>query len=294
MPHYPLLDRFTAPARAHCALWRTLIGLIAIVVIYGLGASILVGTSLAHTSGLARMFRLQEIANGSSPFGVAVLLGSFLPLVAGVMTVTQYLGKRTPRSLLGKGTGSDFRRAFWPLLALTIILAWFTSMAPDVGHSTALSAALPWWPLIIPLVFLQIGAEEVLFRGYLMQQLGAWSGNNLWITMGLPSLLFGALHYDGTTFGAMSFWPVVWAAFYGLLAADLTARTGNLGAALAFHFVNNLSAILLISYYGHLDGISLFSVVANLQDFNTIAPLMLVDGASITVSWLLIRLSLRV
>ncbi|WP_406735793.1 lysostaphin resistance A-like protein [Thioclava sp. GXIMD4215] len=294
MPHYPLLASYTAPARATAELWRSLVGILAIMAIYALGASTLIGMSLAHMTGMAQVFRLQEIATGSSPFGVTVLLASFLPLVAGVLIVTQYLCKRPANSLFGAGWGADFRRAFWPLLALGVVMAWIGSRAPDVGHATALSAALPWWPVVIPLVFVQICSEEVLFRGFLMQQLGAWSNNNVLICMGGPSILFGVLHYDAGTYGAQALWPVIWAAFYGVLASDLTARTGNLGAALAFHLVNNLSAILLVSYYGHIDGVALFSIVANLQDFNTIAPAMLVDGASITVSWLLIRLSLRV
>ncbi|MCB1398940.1 MAG: CPBP family intramembrane metalloprotease, partial [Rhodobacteraceae bacterium] len=108
------------------------------------------------------------------------------------------------------------------------------------------------------------------------------------------SILFGALHYAPSEFGANAFWPALWAGIFGCLAADLTARTGSLGAAMGFHFATNVSAIFLVGLYGNLDGLSLYTVVINTRDASQLLPYLAIDFASILVAWLVARLMLRV
>jgi hypothetical protein len=76
--------------------------------------------------------------------------------------------------------------------------------------------------------------------------------------------------------------------------ADLTARTGNLGAALAFHFANNAVALLFVGIAGNLDGLALWSLPIDLKDSDAVRPALILDFATMIVSWLLARLSLRV
>ncbi|MEM6897080.1 MAG: hypothetical protein AAF576_06845, partial [Pseudomonadota bacterium] len=44
---------------------------------------------------------------------------------------------------------------------------------------------------------------------------------------------------------------------FALISADVTARTGSIGAAWGLHFVNNVQALLIISVLGPLSGLSL-------------------------------------
>jgi uncharacterized protein len=46
------------------------------------------------------------------------------------------------------------------------------------------------------------------------------------------------------------------AATFGLIAADLTARTGSIGAAWGFHFANNTMAITILATDGTITGLS--------------------------------------
>ncbi|MGB7322276.1 MAG: CPBP family intramembrane glutamate endopeptidase, partial [Albidovulum sp.] len=86
----------------------------------------------------------------------------------------------------------------------------------------------------------------------------------------------------------------IWAMLFSCFAADLTARTGNLGAALAFHVANNISAFLFIGIAGNLDGLALWSIVIDLKDSASTGPLLAMDFLVMFSAWLLTRLTLRV
>ncbi len=132
-----------------------------------------------------------------------------------------------------------------------------------------------------------------MFRGYLQQQLAARFRSPLaWMLV--PSILFGALHYSPEAYGDNAWIIVAWSVMFGLLAADLTARTGNLGAAIGFHFANNFSAILLVGLAGQMDGLALWTLAADPTDGAAMLPLLIIDAAWLWVSWLLARLMLRV
>ncbi|MGR3466624.1 MAG: lysostaphin resistance A-like protein, partial [Shimia sp.] len=118
------------------------------------------------------------------------------------------------------------------------------------------------WLILLPvaliLVALQTGAEEIAFRGYLQSALAARFASPV-IWMGIPSLAFAFAHFDPISAGG-NVWLILAITFvFGLIAADLTRRTGNIGAAWGIHFVNNCYAILIWAYSGPLDGLALFS-----------------------------------
>ncbi|MEZ5686095.1 MAG: CPBP family intramembrane glutamic endopeptidase [Paracoccaceae bacterium] len=289
---YRSLDRFTAPAVRHAELWRSALGAGAIAVIYLGGTWIALFAVAQMTTPMQFVSILRQIGAGNTPAGLAMLLASFIPMALGVAFVTRGLHQRALGSLLGAQVLRDFRKVLIPLAALWLALLPLALLNPDVGRSTPLPTVLTWLPLVLPLLVLQIGAEELVFRGYLLQQLGARFHHPL-IWMGLPSVLFGALHYNPADFGANAIWPALWAGLFGCLAADLTARSGNLGAALAFHLATNFSGMVLVGLYGSLDGLALYTLVINPRDGAELAPYLAADFLSMLVSWLIARLVLR-
>jgi membrane protease YdiL (CAAX protease family) len=108
--------------------------------------------------------------------------------------------------------------------------------------------------------------------------------------MVLPSLLFASLHYQPQMMGDNAFYIVAAAALFGLLAADLTARTGSIGAAWGFHFANNVVAILLVSLDGPLSGLALYTAPISAASVE-IRPLIFLDMGTTVVTWVLIRLA---
>ena len=299
MPHplpyprrYSGLARFVLPAQPRAEIWRSLAGLVLMAAIYGgvvfgaLGLVWLLRGVVPFASVLAQM------ARAGSPMGVVMVLATFVPLALGVLAVTRWLHKRPVASLFGAGAARDFGRVFLPLLALSLCLAPLAAFDPHLGKATPVSVVLAWLPIALPLLFIQIAAEELVFRGYLLQQIAARSAKPLW-WMVLPAALFGALHYAPSENGGAAIFLALWAMGFGVLAADLTARAGNLGPALAFHFANNISAIFLVGLYGQLDGLALFTLVINTRDIAAMAPYLALDCMAMVVFWLAARLMLR-
>lgn len=289
---YPRLARFTAPARPAAGLWRTALGG-ALIVVLSTGA---VFGALGLIGALTGPLRFAQIAasmvRAGTPQGLMMVLATFAPMALAVIVVTRALHGRSAQTLFGPGATRDFIRVAKPLMALALLL-WLLSLNDaNVARSTPPWVLLAWLPLALPLLAVQIGAEELIFRGYLLQQLSARSRSpTLWMV--LPSALFGALHYAPGQNGAAALWIALWATAFGLFAADLTARAGNLGPALAFHLTNNITAMFLVGLYGQLDGLSLFTIVINLRDMGEVAPYLAIDSLSMLTAWLLARLTLR-
>jgi len=290
---YPRLSQFSAPARNSAEIWRTLAGVVGISVLY----MAFVFGALSAVAKMMSEFEFARLVAGmvgaSTPVGLSLTLGTFIPMLMAVVLVAKLLHGRDLSTLIGRGALRDFVKVSAPLLLLVFLMMPLSLLNPDVGAATPFAVLLRWLPVALPLLLIQVTAEEVVFRGYLLQQLGARSARPL-VWMALPSALFGVLHYAPGDFGANAIWPALWAFVFGCLAADLTARTGNLGAALAMHFATNFSSIFLVGLYGNLDGLALYTLVINNRDLASLAPYLATDFAAMLVSWLLARLMLRV
>jgi len=289
---YPSLARFAGPALLRAEWGRTLIGLVLIAAVYW--GVVMAALALLHRFAGDVVFAgvLFEMQRAGTPFGLILVLASFLPLLGGVMLVTRLLHRRPIASLFGAGALRDFLRVFPLLLGLSLIIAASSAFDPNLGKATPASVVLSWLPIALPLLFAQIAAEELLFRGYLLQQMAArFRSPLLWMV--LPAALFGALHYAPEINGPSAIFFALWAMGFGCLAADLTARAGNLGPALAFHFANNISAMFLIGLYGQLDGLSLYTLVINAHDPVAMAPYLALDCLAMGLFWLAARLRLR-
>ena len=134
---------------------------------------------------------------------------------------------------------------------------------------------------------LQTGAEELLFRGYLQSQLAARFSAK-WVWLFVPSLLFGLLHYMPAETAGPGLLYVASTTLFGIIAADLTARTGSIGAAWGLHFANNCLAILVVVYLGAASGLGLYSA-GTIEDALTLSPLLLLDVGVLVLLWMVIR-----
>lgn len=100
----------------------------------------------------------------------------------------------------------------------------------------------------VVLVPLQAAGEEVLFRGYLAQAIGAYV-RGPWLPAIAISMLFGLWHGSVADQGTWLFADRVG---FGLIAAWLVIRTGGLEAAIALHAVSNVVALDLLAIDGEL------------------------------------------
>lgn len=294
MPFSQVQDQFIAPARLRPQLWRLGLGVVLILVIYiawmamvGLGVTIAVGLAGAEQA-------MGQVGVGSSPLSILVLLGTFGGLVLGTFAAVRWVHKRPVASLFGpRGLLlRDFGVAFGVFMAVSLPgIVW-------VVASGALTAGVPfttWLVFVVPVLMgllLQTGAEEIVFRGYLQQQLAARFAAR-WVSFVIPSILFGLLHYAPAEMGQGAWLLVGLTGFFGLLMADLTARSGSLGLAWGMHFGNNILAILIFTTGEALDGVALFRLPYSLSDPSSVAGLLVVDLAGLVLVWVLLRRWLR-
>ncbi len=292
MNQYNPHERLVKLARPTASLGRLIIGIVLIVFGF-LALNIVYFSSLQNLPDWAEI-RL-ELYNGTSARALWLTLLSFVPLLVALRVVLKMVHSRSLNTLMGQHHQviQDFWRVFRVLILLFAVVGFLPY--PDSITPTQ-NKALGAWAALIPfslvLIFLQIATEELLFRGYLQSQLAARFSNPV-IWMLVPSMLFGLLHFDPATYGSNAIWLAGWSALFGLAAADLTARSGNLGPALALHFTNNISALMWNSMNGHWDGLALFVLPIGPADTQALAGLLPVEALIMLCSWLVARIALR-
>ncbi|PWJ17459.1 CPBP family intramembrane glutamic endopeptidase [Jannaschia seohaensis] len=284
----PAFARFVAPARARASLWRLLFGVLTMVVIYFLGILAILAAvwGLVGNAGLNGW--MQHIAKADTPTAVLLMLGTFLGMFAGTLLAARLLHKRPMKTLFGPGLWSG--AVLGAGVSLAIFAASFLIPVPfDLVPNVPWSLFLPFLPLALLGLALQTGAEEVLFRGYLQQQLAArFVHPAIWMVV--PSLAFGALHFDPNNAGPNAVWLVGAATLFGLVAADLTRVTGSIGVAWGVHFANNAVAILIVALDGSLSGLALWKTPFTAADTETLRPLILADILTTVIVWAVLRL----
>jgi membrane protease YdiL (CAAX protease family) len=296
-PHLPAFDAFVAPARLKPQAWRLILGMVLAPAIYTAlisGVGILV---YLRYGGVIAYGMLAALSNGLTPGGVLMLLFSFTGLAAGAIAVARALHGRRAGTLFGACFAvlrRDFLRVALAVLAVNLIAA-LVSVAVSGGVTRNPQSWTLWryYPFALVALLVQVSAEELFFRGYLVQQLAArYAARVIWT--GIPAAAFALGHYTRQDYAGLAWLVVVWAGLFGILATDLTVRTGNLGAGIGFHFATNAVALFVLGVEGNLDGLALWSVPVDPSAPAQALPMVAADFLTILVGWLAARLALRV
>jgi membrane protease YdiL (CAAX protease family) len=232
---------------------------------------------------------------GGTPAGVLVNLFLFGLLILALAITLAVLHRRRLAGLIGPPALAlrQFRQV---TVALLMLVAVMLLLPGDAGTAPRPNMPFGRWLLLLPLgligLVIQTAAEEIAFRGYLQSQLAAWIRHPA-IWMGLPSAIFALLHYDPVLNGANTWLVVGWAFGFGLAAADLTARSGTLGPAIALHLVNNFGAVLIAAPTGNFDGLALYVYPFSLGDEDILWHWFPIDLMMLGCSWLAARVALR-
>ena len=273
-------------AAARPQLWRVIASLVTVMGVC-VGWAVILFFAIPVVSGDGEAGLLGGI---DSPLAMVV----FLLLIVGLGLGTWLAGRiwhgRSLGSMVGRGarTLRDFAIAAlvtWGIAAIGWLLV--TPFSEPLVRNMPFDQWLAWLPIALVAILLQTGSEELLFRGYLQSQLAA-RFRATWVWMFVPALMFGALHYlPGDTVGPGLIY-VASTTLFGVIAADLTARTGSIGAAWGLHFANNCLAILVVVYLGAGSGLGLYSA-GTIEDALALSPLLILDICALVVIWLAIR-----
>jgi CAAX protease family protein len=179
-----------------------------------------------------------------------------------------------PRFLSSVAGGIRWR---WLLRCVAVILplwALYAGLAALAGPPT--SPRPDHWAALLVIVLLmtplQAAGEEYFFRGWIMQNVGAWFARPM---VGLvASLIVSAVAFS-TAHLSPDPWMLGTIACLGLAAGIATWRTGGLEAAIAIHAVNNVLTYLVVMIFGGWSQ-------AFVRPQTTGTPMMLVMAAAVS------------
>ncbi|MBX9808331.1 MAG: CPBP family intramembrane metalloprotease [Flavobacteriaceae bacterium] len=213
---------------------------------------------------------MSEIPNNWS---LVINLSPFIFLLGLLFLLVRNLHERSVLSLTTSRKSVGYKRilfSFLLVVLLTIIvftISYFLNNSNIIWNFNPVKFSILFLISILLFPF-QIGLEEYLFRGYLMQQIGIIARNR-WFPLLITSVVFGLFHSANPEVAKMGYGVMVFYIGTGLLLGIMTLMDESLELALGFHFGNNLMAALLItSDYSaiHTDALFKYSGVENTTD----------------------------
>lgn len=248
--------------------WYLLVLFITIVVMFGVQIALMVvGMIIQGSPDVLAYPPLMLLVITMLPFGAVALV-----LLLGI----RLIHNRNLWTVISPG--KHFR---FPLFLSAGLLWFMLTAASDVIMSvlypgnyvlnTDFGAIITYTLVAVGLVAVQIFAEELFFRGYLMQGFGQLWKNTVFVII-MQAVLFGLLHGinpEVEEYGLLLTMP-----FYigmGLLLGFLTLKTNGLEAALGIHFFNNMYATTFVTFEASaLTSPALFMI----QDYKSVASLL--------------------
>lgn len=228
-------------------LWRValtllllFVGINLVALLFG-SAVMLAGSAPATPAEQERFILVAALLGlGAAP----LLLSGLLPLVQ----------RRPFTTLLGPRRRFDGEHlAIGALAAAAMVtLGTLASWTLGLNRISWVEGYSPPWALIAlaaALIPLQSAGEELIFRGYLLQEAARRLdcatplGVLAWAVA--PSALFATLHLGGAGTPVEETLYVASTLAFGLFAAGLVWLSGGISAAIGFHIANNLLSILL-------------------------------------------------
>ena len=286
-------NRLVAPARQKSGVFRFTFGLTVTILLYAFLLA-LGSYALKLTMGNAWVGDLAAPGGVLTPGQTLTILGSFSFLIIAIGLVVILVHHRNPISLLGglALTNSQFLLAMRGLVTYVGLAIIFLFLTEDFRQQLSFVLWLTLLPISVLFILIQVSAEELVFRGYIQSQLAALGAPRIiWIL--IPSILFGLLHYNPSAMNELAPWTALWAVGFGVLAADLTARNGTLGPAIALHFTNNFMALVVLGLEDFLGGLSLYVYPFSSTDTTELVSRMPNEAIGILVAYLFVRLAMR-
>lgn len=191
---------------------------------------------------------MKEIPNNWS---LLINLSPFVFLLILLFLLVLRLHERNVLSLTTSREKVDYKRILFSfgltvlLTSITFAISYFMDSSNILWNFNPLKFAILFIISILLFPF-QIGFEEYLFRGYLMQQIGIIAKNR-WFPLLITSVFFGLFHSANPEVAQMGFGVMAFYIGTGFLLGIMTLMDESLELALGFHLGNNLMAALLVT-----------------------------------------------
>jgi uncharacterized protein len=182
---------------------------------------------------------------------IALMLASVF-FMGGIYLSMRFIHRRPLLTLVTPAPSLSWKRLFqgfgvWFGLVALMSLVEALVYPGRYVWTLNLSRFLPF--LILALIFIpiQTSAEELFFRGYLLQEFGLRQ-KNIWVLSSISGLLFGLPHLLNPE--ATVNYPLLGFYYFafGFCLAFISLRDGKLELALGAHAANNLFSVIIANY----------------------------------------------
>lgn len=240
-------------------IWKYILILLVTFVVASFIGSIpllvIISNKAAQTGNIEAAFDLANLgAMGiSSNLGLALLM---LPMVLGLVLLicmARWFHKRSYKQLINGTNKIRWARFFagagyWAIIMVVVHIIEYVIDPANFVLQFDLSTFIPLVLISLLMIPLQTSFEELAFRGYLAQGIGAWTRNR-WIVLIIPSVIFGLLHYDNPEVKEFGFWLMMpQYIFFGLIFGLISVLDDGIELALGVHAVNNVFLSLFMTH----------------------------------------------
>ncbi|WP_420632154.1 CPBP family intramembrane glutamic endopeptidase [Candidatus Leptofilum sp.] len=177
---------------------------------------------------------------------------TFVPLIIGVFVVVRFVHGRPFRTIITPAKKLNWRRlgqgfGLW-LLLIALASGVEYLLNPEI-YTIVLDARrfLFFVLFVLLLTPVQTTAEELLFRGYLLQMTGHLS-RNFWVLAIINGILFMVPHLANPELAASAILLPLFYLSIGAFFAFITLRDNSAELAIGVHAANNLYAALFANY----------------------------------------------
>ncbi len=231
--------------------WRYVLGLVVILfawLVVGTGASVLVAFALSGQADYSVL----------GPFGKFLFVMAGFPFfLSGVLIAVTLIHRRYPRTLVTARERIDWRRigqgfVAWSVPACLIgVLGQYLFYPDSFSFNFDLATFALFVPLALVFTAIQTTAEELFFRGYIVQGASMISTNRVFLAL-VAAVVFTLPHLLNPEVSAGG-WLTVFSNYFlvpGLLWTVVSLIDGTTELAIGVHFANNIGSILLFNITG--------------------------------------------
>ncbi|MHC1705869.1 MAG: lysostaphin resistance A-like protein [Tenuifilaceae bacterium] len=186
-------------------------------------------------------------------FGLILVMIPFLVALITVCLLFKPLHNRTFKQIINGTNSIRWNRFFFAVMVWGLIMGLYLLIDYMMNQSNYvlnfnLVSFLPLVVISLVLIPFQTTFEEIVFRGYLAQGIGAWTRNR-WFVIIIPAVLFGLMHSFNPEIKEFGFWLAMpQYILYGLVFGLITVIDDGIEIAMGVHAINNIFSSIFVTY----------------------------------------------